>query len=78
MENYSINELGGFITVCAGAIATILFAIQKSSCTSIKCCGCECLRDPKLVKKHLDPTTSLDTPRSKKDCEAKELTPSNP
>ena len=73
MEKYSINELGGFITVSAGAIATILFAVQKSSCTSIKCCGCECVRDPKLVKKHLDPNAP-DTPRP----EEKKLTPSNP
>ena len=74
MEEYSINELGGFITVCAGAIATILFALQKSSCTSIKCCGCECIRDPKLVKKHLNPNQP-DTPRPNKE---QELTPSNP
>ena len=73
MEKYSINELGGFITVCAGAIATILFAIQKSSCTSIKCCGCECKRDPKLVKKHLDPNAP-DTTIHKEE----KLTPSNP
>ena len=73
MENYSINEMGGFITFCAGAIATILFALQKSCCTSIKFCGCECIRDPKLVKKHLDPEAPV-TPRPKE----KEVTPSNP
>ncbi len=73
MEKYSINELGGFITVCAGAIATILFAIQKSSCTEIDCCCMRCKRDPKLVKKHLDPNAP-DTPRPKD----KKLTPSNP
>ena len=72
MENYSVTELGSFITICAGAIATILFAIQKSSCTEIECCCMKCKRDPKLVKRHLDPTTSLDTPRPN------ELTPSNP
>ena len=53
MENYTITELGGFITVSAGAIATILFALQKSSCTEIDCCCMKCKRDPKLVKKHL-------------------------
>jgi hypothetical protein len=51
MEPYSINELGGLITVCAGALATVLFAVQKSSCTRIRFCGCECLRDPNLIKK---------------------------
>jgi hypothetical protein len=74
MEKYTITELGSFITICAGAMATILFAIQKSSCTEIECCCMKCKRDPKLVKKHLDPTTSLDTPRQKE----KQLTPSNP
>jgi hypothetical protein len=47
MKEYSINELGGLITVCAGAVATILFALQKSRCTHIKCCGVSCIREPK-------------------------------
>ena len=48
MKEYSINELGGLITVCAGAVATILFALQKSRCTHIKCCGDpSCIREPK-------------------------------
>ena len=51
MEPYSINELGGLITVVAGAVATILFALQKSSCTDISCCGLRCKRDPALVAK---------------------------
>jgi hypothetical protein len=51
MENFSINELGGLITVIAGALATILFAVQKSSCTEIGCCGCHCKRDPELIRK---------------------------
>lgn len=72
MEKYTITELGSFITICAGAMATILFSLQKSSCTEIECCCMKCKRDPKLVKKHLGSTTSLDTPRPK------ELTPSNP
>ena len=55
MEVYSINELGGLITVCAGALATVLFALQKSSCTEIGCCGCHCKRDPSLIKKNINP-----------------------
>ncbi len=66
MENYTITELGGFITVSAGAIATILFALQKSSCTEIDCCCMRCKRDPKLVKKNINPE-SQDTPRPKKE-----------
>ena len=49
MEPYSINELGGLITVVAGAVATVLFALQKSSCTDIRCCGLSCHRDPALI-----------------------------
>ena len=49
METFSINELGGLITVVAGAIATVLFALQKSSCTDIRCCGLACHRDPALI-----------------------------
>ncbi len=67
MEKYTITELGSFITICAGAMATILFALQKSSCTEIDCCCMKCKRDPKLVKKHLGSTTSVSegTPRAK-------------
>ena len=67
MENFSINELGGLITVIAGALATILFALQKSSCTEIGCCGCHCKRDPELVRKaQNDGTTPRPRPANKK------------
>lgn len=62
METYTITELGGFITVSSGAVATILFALQKSTCTEIGCCGCHCKRDPKLIKKNINPESN-DTPR---------------
>jgi hypothetical protein len=55
MKEYSINELGGLITVCAGAIATILFALQKSRCTHIKCCGLQCIREPKPQQEEQPP-----------------------
>tara|TARA_R110002020_G_scaffold235981_1_gene448269 strand:+ start:301 stop:564 length:264 start_codon:yes stop_codon:yes gene_type:complete len=68
MENFSINELGGLITVIAGALATILFALQKSSCTEIGCCGCHCKRDPELVRKaQNDGVTPRPRPAPKKD-----------
>ena len=49
MEPYSINELGGLITVVAGAVATVLCALQKSSCTDTRCCGLACRRGPALI-----------------------------
>ena len=51
MESFSINELGGLITVCAGAVATILFAISKSKCARIKCCCIECERPIEVLNK---------------------------
>ena len=79
MEQYSINELGGLITVCAGALATVLFALQKSSCTEIGCCGCHCKRDPSLIKKNINPeaVTPRLTPKEDKEKETKK-TPTRP
>ena len=51
MESFSINELGGLITVCAGEVATILFAISKSKCARIKCCCIECERPIEVLNK---------------------------
>ena len=34
--------------VVGGIVTSILLTIQKSKCKNIKCCGCECDRDPKL------------------------------
>jgi len=68
MEQYSINELGGLITVCAGALATVLFALQKSSCTEISCCGINCKRDPKLIRRAQNDNL---TPRPSNEVEVK-------
>lgn len=42
MVNFS--ELAVFVTSCAGALAGIIYANQKSKCTTIKCCCMECER----------------------------------
>ena len=55
MKEFTITELSGLITVSAGAVATILFALQKSKCTHIKCCGINCIRDPKYKPNQPDP-----------------------
>ena len=78
MEPYSINELGGLITVCAGALATVLFALQKSSCTEIACCGCHCKRDPKLIKKHINPEAETPRPPPKTEEKEEDLTLTQP
>ena len=67
MEPFSINELGGLITVVAGAVATMLFALQKSSCTDIRCCGMGCRRDPTLIAAARDESAA--PPRRPSDAE---------
>lgn len=42
MVNYS--ELAVFVTSCAGALAGLIYATQKSRCSTIKCCCMECER----------------------------------
>lgn len=73
MKEYSINELGGLITVCAGAVATILFALQKSRCTHIKCCGLQCIREPKP-----EPPQQQDQPPPQQDQPPEQLPADNP
>eukprot|EP01043_Picozoa_sp_COSAG02_P091879 COSAG02_NODE_28555_length_587_cov_1.122951_1_plen_56_part_01 len=48
MEPFTLAELGVFLGVVGGMLTSILLTIQKSKCRNIKCCGCECDRDPKL------------------------------
>ena len=55
MESFSINELGGLITVCAGAVATILFAISKSKCSRVKCCCLDCERPVEVMDRQEEP-----------------------
>ena len=55
MESFSINELGGLITVCAGAVATILFAISKSKCSRVKCCCLDCERPVEAIDRQDGP-----------------------
>ena len=45
-----MSDLGVFLGVVGGIVTSILLTIQKSKCKNIyvKCCGCECDRDPSL------------------------------
>ena len=44
MEQYSLSDLGLFIAGIFGGISGLIFALQKSRCSDIKCCGIECHR----------------------------------
>ena len=42
----SVNAQGS--KKMGGIVTSILLTIQKSKCKNIKCCGCQCDRDPQL------------------------------
>ena len=44
-----LSDLGVFLGVVGGIMTSILLTVQKSKCKKIKCCGCECDRDPTLA-----------------------------
>ena len=48
MKEFTLSELGVFLGVVGVIMTSVLLTIQKSKCKNIKCCGCECDRDPTL------------------------------
>ena len=44
MENFTLSELGLFVATLSGAIVSLIFAVQKSKCSTINCCGIKCER----------------------------------
>jgi len=48
MDNFTMSDLGIFITTIAGAIVLVCGAIQKSKCKEIKLCPPSCIRDPTI------------------------------
>ena len=39
--------IGGFITICASALALVIKQLEASRCSKIKMCGCiDCVRVP--------------------------------
>ena len=44
MESYTLSELGLFIAGIFGGISGLIFALQKSRCDKISCCGASCHR----------------------------------
>ena len=49
MQEFTLADLGVFLGVVGGILTSILLTIQKSKCRTIKCCGCECDRDPSFT-----------------------------
>ena len=44
MDNFTISDLGLFIGTIGGVITGLIFALQKSRCETINCCGIKCKR----------------------------------
>jgi hypothetical protein len=44
MDNFTISDLGLFIGTIGGVVTGLIFALQKSRCETINCCGIKCKR----------------------------------
>jgi len=44
MESFTLAELGLFCGTIGGVIVSLIFALQKSRCENINCCGVKCKR----------------------------------
>ena len=44
MNEFTLSELGLFIGTIGGVLVTLIFAVQKSKCDTINCCGLKCHR----------------------------------
>tara|TARA_R110002020_G_scaffold138549_1_gene308713 strand:- start:141 stop:338 length:198 start_codon:yes stop_codon:yes gene_type:complete len=44
MEKFTLAELGLFVGTIGGVIVSLIFALQKSRCENIDCCGIKCKR----------------------------------
>jgi hypothetical protein len=44
MDNFTISDLGLFIGTIGGVVTGLIFALQKSRCETINCCGIRCKR----------------------------------
>jgi len=54
IEPFSLSELGIFVGSCCASLSGFIYALSKSRCTTIKCCGLECERDVIQDAEHSD------------------------
>jgi len=50
MDTFTLSELGLFVGTLGGVITGLIFALQKSRCETINCCGINCKRKIKEDK----------------------------
>ena len=54
MEPFTLSELGLFCGTIGGVITGLIFALQKSRCETINCCGIKCKRNIKKIDEDAD------------------------
>ena len=59
MEQFTLAELGLFVGTIGGVITGLIFALQKSRCETIDCCGIKCKRK---IKETQEPDPPLPAP----------------
>ncbi len=64
MVQFTPTDLGMLISLCCASLATVIYSIQKSKCTEIRCGCVQCIRDVhqtepdlELGEQPLPPTT---------------------
>jgi hypothetical protein len=50
MESFTLAELGLFVGSIGSVVTGLIFALQKSRCENINCCGIKCKRKLKEEK----------------------------
>jgi hypothetical protein len=58
MDNFTISDLGLFIGTLGGVLTGLIFALQKSRCETINCCGIRCKRKIKEEDEEVVPDPS--------------------
>jgi len=44
MQDFTLAQLGLFVGTLGGVMVSLIFALQKSRCETINCCGIKCQR----------------------------------
>ena len=60
MDPFTLAELGLFIGSIGTVITGLIFALQKSRCENINCCGIKCKR--KIKEDPIKPPDPVDNP----------------
>ncbi len=57
MSSTPWSDIGLFVSLCCASLATVIYSIQKSKCTTIQC---GCIQCDRKVTDAVDPTEDLE------------------